>query len=44
LEAATVLTVTGLRVVSLDEVAQVKLLDERLDRKLRERLEKIAVA
>lgn len=42
LEAATVLTATGLRVVSLDEVAQVKLLDERLDRKLRQSLEKIA--
>ncbi|HEX8236619.1 MAG TPA: DUF4139 domain-containing protein [Abditibacteriaceae bacterium] len=42
LEAATVLTATGLRVVSLDEVTQVKLLDERLDRKLRESLEKLA--
>lgn len=41
-EVINVLTEGGLRAVSLEQVTQVKLLDERLDRELREALELLA--
>lgn len=41
-EVINILTEGGLRAVPLDEVTQVKLLDERLDRELREALELLA--
>jgi hypothetical protein len=42
IEVVNVLTTGGLRAVSLEGVTQVKLLDERLDRELRESLELLA--